>query len=141
MVAFDASGSALLGVADRDELRVWSLPTTTGAAPAFSVPSQGPLILADFVAPERVVTVTAIGNFSEWNWALRETGFSHKLYGGGELATFSSDRHYLALGGALWDRSEERDLPTLRVREQTALEFSIDGYRVAVNVLVYAMTH
>src|SRR4051794_22051850 len=56
LVALDASGSALLGLADREQLSVWSLPIT-GAAPAFSVPSNGPLILVDFVAPERVMTI------------------------------------------------------------------------------------
>jgi len=33
----------------------------------------------------------------------------------------------LALGGALWDRSAERELTTVPVDEQTALEFSADN--------------
>jgi WD40 repeat protein len=127
-VALDASGSALLGLADRDELRVWSFPTT-GADSVFSLRSKGPLILADFIAPERVMAVTATGNFSEWDWTTRARTLSHKLDAGG-AAAYSRDGRYLALGGALWDRKEERDLATLPVGEQIALGFSDDGSRL-----------
>ena len=128
MVALDPSSSALLGVADRDELRVWAVPTT-GATPDFSVPSKGPLIVVDFAAPERVMAVTATGNFFEWNWATGAITLNHKLYSGG-VAGYSSDGRYLAVGGELWDRKEQRDLATLRVHEQTALQFSADGSRL-----------
>jgi len=128
LVALDASGRALLGLSGRDELSVWSLPNSEPDL-VFSIPSQGPLILADFVASERVMTVTATGLFNEWNWATRAIAYSHKLYAGG-VAAYSSDGRYLAIGGEVWDRKEQRDLATLRFGEQTALEFSANGSRL-----------
>ncbi|HYP77470.1 MAG TPA: hypothetical protein VER12_15975 [Polyangiaceae bacterium] len=127
-VALDASGMALLGVADRDELQVWSLRTPE-TPQVFSAPPAGPLILAEFVAPERVLATTASGSFSEWNWLSRALTYNHKLYAQG-VAAHSPDGRYLAFGGVIWDRATERDLFTMAVREQTALEFSADGSHV-----------
>src|SRR6478735_6157346 len=84
-VALDASGMALLGVADRDELRVWSL-RTPAAEQVFSPTPAGPVIFAEFVGPERVLTATAAGRFSEWNWGTRALTLEHQMYGQGAAA-------------------------------------------------------